>query len=72
MAAPRPYGRGSYGSAGYGTGGATELGGVAQIAFGAQGDMIRTWQQPTQMCSTGTWTLTTLPTGPINDELLLA
>jgi hypothetical protein len=73
MATPRPYGRGPYGAPVYATYRTYEIGGLAQVAFGAEAaTLIRTWQQPTQMCSAGTWTLTSLPTQPPNDQLELA
>lgn len=49
-----------------------ELGGVAIVSLGAQGEMIRTWQQPSHVCEPGTWTPTTLPDGPPNDPELIA
>jgi hypothetical protein len=75
MATPRPYGRGPYGAGPYGVNRNSiyEVGGLAQVAFGAEAaTLIRTWQQPTQMCSAGTWTLTSLPAQPPNDQLELA
>jgi len=73
MATPRPYGRGPYGASVYATYPTYEIGGISQVAFGAEAStLIRTWQQPTQMCSAGTWTLTSLPAQPPNDQLELA
>ena len=73
MATPRPYGRGPYGTSVYATYRTYEIGGISQVAFGAEAaTLIRTWQQPTQMCATGTWTLTSLPAQPPNDQLELA
>ena len=53
--ATRPYGMGPYGSSVYSAYRTVDIGGVAQISCGASGSMLRTWQQPTQMCATGTW-----------------
>jgi hypothetical protein len=73
MATPRPYGRGPYGASVYGVYRTYEVGGLAQVAFGAEAaTLVRTWQQPTQMCAAGTWTLTSLPSAPPNDQLELA
>lgn len=75
MPTPRPYGRGPYGTGPYSMNdpGLIEVGGLAQVAFGAEAStLLRTWQQPTQMCATGTWTLTSLPNAPPNDQLELA
>ena len=69
--ATRPYGMGPYGIGPYGPL-THDIGGMAQISCGASGTMLRTWQQPTQMCATGTWTPTSLPSGPVNDQLELA
>jgi hypothetical protein len=56
MATPRPYGRGPYGASVYATYRTYEIGGLSQVAFGAEAaTLIRTWQQPTQMCSAGAW-----------------
>jgi hypothetical protein len=54
-----------------GTGVTHDVGGTALVAFSIDGELIRTWQQPTQMCQPGTWTLTSLPSGPPNDQLEL-
>lgn len=72
MAAPRPYGRGLYGTSAYSVYGYRDIGGVAVVTLGATGEMIRTWQQPSHVCEPGTWTLTTLPTGPPNELELVA
>ena len=71
MATPRPYGIGPYGTSVYSTYRTYSIGGVAFLAFDPTGSLARTWQQPTGMCETGTWTLTTLPSGPVNDQLEL-
>jgi hypothetical protein len=71
--ATRPYGRGPYGTSVYSRYSTIlDIAGVAQIACGAQGTLLRTWQQPTQMCATGTWPPTSLPSGPPNHQLELA
>ena len=67
MAPPRPYGRGPYGTSAYSVYGYRDVGGLAIVSIGVQGEMIRTWQQPSHVCEPGAWTLTTLPTGPPNE-----
>jgi hypothetical protein len=69
---PRPYGRGPYGTSTYSTYHVRDVGGLSIVTLGAQGEMIRTWQQPSHVCEPGVWTLTTLPTGPPNELELVA
>jgi hypothetical protein len=65
-----PFGAGPFGVGPWPPYSVVQIAGLAVISFGPTGQLIETWAIPTQMCETGTWTATTLPSGPPNDPRL--
>jgi hypothetical protein len=65
-----PFGAGPFGVGPWPPYRVVQIAGLALISFGPSGTMIETWAIPAQMCETGTWTATTLPSGPPNDPRL--
>lgn len=72
MSGSLPFGAGPFGSGPWPSYRIVQIGGVAQMSFMPAATLVETWAQPTAMCATGTWTLTSLPNGPPNDQLELA
>jgi hypothetical protein len=65
---PRQYGVGAYSASVYSTPNLTHgVGGATGIGFALSGEVALAWAVPAQMCEPGTWTLTSLPTGPPNE-----
>ena len=71
MATNTPFGNGPFGTGPW-PHDIHQIAGIASLSFTMACEMELTWAQPTAMCETGTWTLTSLPSGPPNDQLELA
>ena len=67
-----PFGAGSFNTGPWPPYRIRQVAGAAVISFNTSGHLTDTWSIPLQMCETGTWTPTTLPSGPPNDPMLEA
>ena len=70
MSGTYPFGAGPFGAGPWPTYRTLDVAGLAVISFNPSGALRETWAIPVQMCETGTWTPTTLPSGPPNDPML--